>query len=354
MSKKFGLILKDFNPLKFATSFIEIFLIHRGVRQATMVIEPLSFNLTFHLDMYSLPKESVYIYIGIPFQAMAGKSIKAKDLKSYLEFFLQWLPMGTFLPDVGYKKFDARVAVLPKLPIGWKKTIQKSSILNWNIAFSKYYLFRYRNILYENFNIISKYCPTANSSNVDTAITNMNNIASSSGSDSNNELYNINNNYNRNNILFNNNIVTTNVVKSSTGENRINLSNFLNMKKDHNFFQVRQFKRIYFLWRKNKRLTSYPVFRADHLTYYKCGSQKHFLEKPFVITSAWGHPNARSDFHPLHQHIFRFYIYFQDSNSSCEHISIIFYNKTFFNSNTSSLVRYLGISSYVKLSPLIK
>ena len=72
--------------------------------------------------------------------------------------------------------------------------------------FSKCYLFRefrmkyFKNIeiLYEIFYIISKYCPIANS-NVDTVITNMNNIELSPDSDNSNEVYNINN---INNILI--------------------------------------------------------------------------------------------------------------------------------------------------------
>ena len=119
--------------------------------------------------------------------------------------------------------------------------------------FYKCYLFReFRKkyfkeieILYENFYIISKYCPISNS-NVDTIITDMNNIELSSDFDSSNEVYNINNINNRNNIVNNSrisdsenrninisdsenyNIVTTSLVNSSIGENRGNLSNFLN------------------------------------------------------------------------------------------------------------------------------
>jgi len=100
-------------------------------------------------------------------------------------------------------------------------------------------------ILYEIFYIIYKYCPISNS-NVDTAITDMNNIELSSDSDSSNEVYNINNINNRNNIVNNSrnsdsenrntnisdseyyNIVTSILVYSSIGENRGDLSNFLN------------------------------------------------------------------------------------------------------------------------------
>jgi len=59
-------------------------------------------------------------------------------------------------------------------------------------------------ILYEKFYIISKYCPISNS-NVNTVITNMNNIELSSDSDSSNEVYN-NNNNNRNNFINNSRI----------------------------------------------------------------------------------------------------------------------------------------------------
>ena len=79
------------------------------------------------------------------------------------------------------------------------------------------------------FYIISKYCPISNS-NVDTVITDMNNIELSSDSDSTNEVYNTNNIENRNiNISDNENyniVVTSNLVNSSSGENRGNLSNF--------------------------------------------------------------------------------------------------------------------------------
>jgi len=74
----------------------------------------------------------------------------------------------------------------------------------------------------------------------------MNNTELSSDSDSSNEVYNINNSNDRNNIVNNNrnsdnenriinisnsenyNIITSNLVNSSIGENRGNLSNFLN------------------------------------------------------------------------------------------------------------------------------
>jgi len=119
--------------------------------------------------------------------------------------------------------------------------------------FSKCYLFRefrmkyFKDIeaLYEKFFIISKYCPISNS-NVNTVITDMNNIESNTDSDSGNGEYNINNNNIKNSIVNNSNrndsenrninisdsennsIVTNNVVNSSIGENRVNISNFLN------------------------------------------------------------------------------------------------------------------------------
>jgi len=96
-------------------------------------------------------------------------------------------------------------------------------------------------IHYEKSYIISKYCSILNS-NVNTVITDLNNIELSSDSDSSNEVYNNNNNINnRNNIVNNsrinnyeninintsdsenNSIVTNNVVNSSVGENCINL-----------------------------------------------------------------------------------------------------------------------------------
>jgi len=60
-------------------------------------------------------------------------------------------------------------------------------------------------ILYEKFFIISKYCPISKSI-VNIVVTDMNNIESSTDSDSSNEVYNINNNNNRNNIVNSSNI----------------------------------------------------------------------------------------------------------------------------------------------------
>ena len=133
--------------------------------------------------------------------------------------------------------------------------IRKNSNPRMEDWFSKCYLFgefrmKYFNdikVLYENIFLIFKYCPISNS-NVNTVITNMNNIESSTDSDSSNEVYNINNSNNRYNIVNkssisnsenrninisnskNNSIVTDNVVNSSLGENRVNLSNFLQNK----------------------------------------------------------------------------------------------------------------------------
>ena len=84
--------------------------------------------------------------------------------------------------------------------------IEKSDIENRNIniedsEFRMKYI-KDIGILFEIFYIISKYCPISNS-NVDTVITDMNNIEQSSDSDSSNEVYNINNINNRNNIVNN-------------------------------------------------------------------------------------------------------------------------------------------------------
>ncbi|KAG4094615.1 hypothetical protein H8356DRAFT_1427789 [Neocallimastix lanati (nom. inval.)] len=130
----------------------------------------------------------------------------------------------------GYK-FDARKTVLKGILIVKEKN-GNPRLEHW---FSKCYLFReFRKkyfkdieILYEKFYIISKYCPISNS-NVDTVITDMNNIELSSDSDSSNEVYNINKINNRNNIVNNSdsenfNIVAINLVNSSIGENRANL-----------------------------------------------------------------------------------------------------------------------------------
>ena len=201
---------------------------------------------------------------------MVGKSIKAKAYKNnnfektreylrlnykYSEFSIgfRWVLRSR----CGYK-FDARVAKAAKMieedcPERCPCCHRKSSNSRLNHWFSKCYLFReFRmkyfmdiEIIYEIFYIISKYCPISNS-NVDAVITDMNNIELSSDSDSSNKVYNINNINNRNNIVNNNrnsdsekrntnisdsenyNIVTTNLVNSSIGENRGNLSNFLN------------------------------------------------------------------------------------------------------------------------------
>jgi len=157
----------------------------------------------------------------------------------------------------GYK-FDARLAKAAKMieencPERCSCCYRKNSNPRLEHWFSKCYLFReFRmkyfkdiEILYEIFYIISKYCPISNS-NVDTVITDMNNIELSSDSDSSNEVYNINNINNSNNIVNNSrnsdsenkntnisdsenyNIVTSNLVNSLIGENCGNLSNFLN------------------------------------------------------------------------------------------------------------------------------
>jgi len=61
-------------------------------------------------------------------------------------------------------------------------------------------------ILFEKFFVISKYYPISNS-NVSTIITDINNVESSTDSDSSNEVYNININSNRNNIANNSNSI---------------------------------------------------------------------------------------------------------------------------------------------------
>jgi len=114
--------------------------------------------------------------------------------------------------------------------------LEKNSNSGLEHRFSKSYLFRvFRMKYFKDIDIISKFYPISNS-NVSTFITNMNNTELSSDSGSSNEVYNINYNNKRNNIVNNssfsdsenNNIVTINVVNSSIGENRVNLSNFLN------------------------------------------------------------------------------------------------------------------------------
>ncbi|KAG4089081.1 hypothetical protein H8356DRAFT_1432309 [Neocallimastix lanati (nom. inval.)] len=156
-------------------------------------------------------------------------------------------------------KFDARVAKAAKVieedcPERCPHCYRKNNSPLLEHWFSICYLFRefqmkyFKDIeiLYEIFYIISKNCPISNS-NVDTVITDMNNIELSSDSDSSNEVYNIINIiYNRNDIVNNSrnsdienriisisnsenyNTVTSNLVNSSIGENRGNLSNFLN------------------------------------------------------------------------------------------------------------------------------
>jgi len=91
-------------------------------------------------------------------------------------------------------------------------------ILDWNIFFFfffKCYFFReirmkyFINIeiLYEKFFfVISKYCPVSNS-NVNTIVTDINNVESSTDSDSSNKVYNVNNNNNSNNVVYNSNLM---------------------------------------------------------------------------------------------------------------------------------------------------
>ena len=81
-------------------------------------------------------------------------------------------------------------------------------------------------ILYEIFYIISKYYPISNS-NVDTVITDMNNIELSSDSDSSNEVYIINNINIRNNIVNNSSFSDSenrNINISESGNRNININ----------------------------------------------------------------------------------------------------------------------------------
>jgi len=101
-------------------------------------------------------------------------------------------------------------------------------------------------ILYKKkFFIIIKYCLISNS-NVSTVVTDMNNVESSTDSDSRNEVYKINYNNIMNSVVINSNsidsenkninisdsenngIFTYNVVNKLIGENRVNINNFLN------------------------------------------------------------------------------------------------------------------------------
>jgi len=195
---------------------------------------------------------------------MAGKSNKAKAYKNNnFEKTREYLKLSYKYPEfsIGFRwvlcarcgyKFDARDAKAAKMikedclercPCCYRKN-SNPRLEHW---YFKYYLFReFRmkyfkdiEILYEIFYIISKYCSLSNS-NVDTVITDMNNIEQSSDSDSSNEVYNINNINIRNNIVNNSrncdsgnrninisdsenyNIVTSNLVNSSIGENRGN------------------------------------------------------------------------------------------------------------------------------------
>jgi len=93
-------------------------------------------------------------------------------------------------------------------PERWLCCYRKYSNPRFKHWSSKCYLFReFRmkyfkdiEILYEKFFKISKYCLISNS-NVNTVITDMNNIESSTDSVSCSEVYNVNNNNNRNNIV---------------------------------------------------------------------------------------------------------------------------------------------------------
>jgi len=178
---------------------------------------------------------------------MAGKSIKAKAYKNNnFEKTREYLKLNYKYPEfsIGFRwvlrarygyKFDARVAKAAKMieedcPERCPCCYRKNSNPRLEHWFSKCYLFReFRmkyfkdiEIFYEIFYIISKYCPISNS-NVDTVITDMNNIKQSSDSDSSNEVYNINN---RNNIVNINNINNrNNIVNINNINNRNNIGN---------------------------------------------------------------------------------------------------------------------------------
>ncbi|KAG4096056.1 hypothetical protein H8356DRAFT_1356764 [Neocallimastix lanati (nom. inval.)] len=78
-------------------------------------------------------------------------------------------------------------------------------------------------IIYEKFYIISKYCPIS-SSNVNTVVTDINKVQILTIVAKENRNININD-------RENNSIITNIVVNSSIGENRVNLSNFLNNER---------------------------------------------------------------------------------------------------------------------------
>jgi len=201
---------------------------------------------------------------------MAGKSIKAKTYNNNnFEKTREYLKLNYKYPEysIGFRwvlrarcgyKFDARVAKAAKMieedcPERCPCCYRINSNPRLEYWFSKCYLFlEFRmkyfkdiEILYEIFYIISKYCPISNS-NVDTVITDINNIELNSDSGSSNEVDKFNNINNRNNIVNNRinsdsenriinisdsenyNIVSSNLVNSSISENRGNLSNFLN------------------------------------------------------------------------------------------------------------------------------
>ncbi|KAG4087833.1 hypothetical protein H8356DRAFT_1325011 [Neocallimastix lanati (nom. inval.)] len=151
---------------------------------------------------------------------------------SILNISFRWV----FHTRSGYR-FDARVAKAANTTVqnNVLVVIEKIVIFDWNIGFLNDIFL----ILFENFYIITKYCPISNS-NVNTVVTDMNNIESSTDSNSSNEVYKINNNYNNINSVDsenriinindheNNSVITNNVVNWSIGENFVYISNFLN------------------------------------------------------------------------------------------------------------------------------
>ena len=90
--------------------------------------------------------------------------------------------------------------------------------------------FKDREVLYEKFFIISKYCSILNS-NVNTIVTDMNNVESNTNSNGSNEAYNINNNTCRNNIVHNSSISdieNRNINISDSENNSIMTNNVMN------------------------------------------------------------------------------------------------------------------------------
>jgi len=89
-------------------------------------------------------------------------------------------------------------------------------------------------ILYEKFFLFTKYCPISNW-NVNAVVIGMNNMKSSTDSDSSNEEYNINDNNIRNNIVNNSNSIDSenrNINISDSENNSIVTNNVVNKSID--------------------------------------------------------------------------------------------------------------------------